>query len=351
MTGDILLTGALQEWVDTLSSECKAGVLVLQHDTLEVLHCSHMAHYILQLVTPPPFPLTTLTQHNLIEVLTERLPVDMTMEFPLRNQTLGRFHVKIRLIGHQRTEYLTVVLNPLSRIGEMNEAKDSFMRLVSHELRTPLTSIMGYLDVLQRGSKGPLTDAQQQLCRVVQTEAHGLKFLIDDILQLSQLLSGTLVLQSTTFDLVDAIYQVQDVVTPAIEAKSLALTIDIPQRPLMIRADYQKVIRMLTNLANNAVKFTPSGAIAIKAFETTRWIEIHLSDTGLGMNHMQLSNIYTQFKQSDCAGTAQIDGLGLGLTIVKKLVELHAGQIWVKSMMGAGSTFCIRLPNTTPTHV
>ena len=350
MTANPSLSDALQEWVDTLSSQCKAGVMVLHHDTLEVLHCSRMAHYMLQLVTPPPFPLLTLTQQNLIEVLSERLPVEITMEFPLRNQTLGRFHVKIRLVGHHGTEYLTVVLNPLSRIGEMNEAKDSFMRLVSHELRTPLTSIIGYLDVLQRGSKGGLTPAQQQLCRVVQTEAHGLKCLIDDLLQLSQLLAGTLVLQSTRFDLVDAIYQVQEAVTPAIESKSLVLTIDIPHRPLMITADYQKVIRMLTNLANNAVKFTPSGTIAINAFETKRWIEIHLSDTGLGMNHMQLSHIYTQFKQSDCAGTAQIEGLGLGLTIVKKLVELHEGQIWVKSMMGEGSTFCIRLPKSTGSH-
>lgn len=347
VTHDVMAPDVM-EWVHVLSSECKVALLLIDTQTCRVLHGNAAAYRLFHLSVPTPFDVSELNHSQLIQFINDGMPIDMTLDFPLRNMRSGTFHVKIRRVGPDESPYLTVVGTPMSAAADMNVARDSFLRLVSHELRTPLTSIIGYLDLLKRGAKGALTDRQQDLCGVALTEAHSLKFLIDDVLQLSQLLSGTLILQYSDFDLKGAIEQVVELVLPSATAKALNLRVECPDGPLMIQADYQKVVRMLSNLANNAIKFTQKGEVLIKGFETPQWLELHVCDTGRGMNHMQLSDIYTQFKQSECAWTSQVEGLGLGLSIVKRLVELHAGQIWVKSMMGAGSTFCVRLPKSKP---
>ncbi len=245
----------------------------------------------------------------------------------------------------------------LAALRHADRLKDEFMAVVSHELRTPLTAITGYSDILLRKLSGPLNERQERQVSSTRDAARRLLALINDLLDVSKLQAGALQLSLQPVAL-------QDVVVRSVaETRAIAATKRIalettplePELPLVM-ADEQRLQQILVNLIANAVKFTPErGTIVVEAWsehvEAGSHVALAVKDTGMGIAPYDLPRIWERFYQADSSSTREYGGAGLGLSIVKRLVELHGGSVEVTSPgLGQGSTFTVRLPAALPSR-
>jgi signal transduction histidine kinase/ActR/RegA family two-component response regulator len=225
-----------------------------------------------------------------------------------------------------------------------NRAKDEFLATLSHELRTPLTAITGWAHMLQKGLSDETTVrlAIDTIVRSAQTQGE----LIDDLLDLSRVVAGTLHLNVATVDLAGIIDDVLIAAQPAAEAKGLAIDVTSMAPVALVRGDERRLRQIVWNLMTNAVKFTDAGgSIGIALAVTDRRVRLEMSDTGRGIDPAFLPHVWDRFRQGDSSTSRQYGGLGLGLAVVRHLVELHGGTVSVHSE-GAqrGSRFTIELP-------
>ena len=239
-----------------------------------------------------------------------------------------------------------------------NYAKSDFLAKMSHELRTPLNSIIGFSEMMQDESAGPLNDKQRRYVGNVLTSGRNLLQLINDILDLSKVEAGHMELALAPFDVGLAFSEVQTIVGALLAKKNLGLDVEVETGLLPLRADQSKVKQVLYNLLSNAIKFTPEGgrirlsarhAVEINAREGGNWIEFSVADTGIGLRQDDLERIFGEFEQVDSSYTRNQEGTGLGLALSRKLVELHGGWIWVESELGKGSIFRFIIPADPPT--
>jgi PAS domain S-box-containing protein len=224
-----------------------------------------------------------------------------------------------------------------------NRAKDEFLATVSHELRTPLNAILGWA-VMLRTRKVP-DDVQHGLA-VVERNARLQAKLIDDVLDISRIISGKLGLHLGTTNVAETIASAIETVTPAIAAKDIHLSIDVPERALTITADGDRLQQVAWNLLSNAVKFTPKGGhVEVRAYRDGSEVCICVTDSGEGIHPEVLPLVFEAFQQADTSITRRHGGLGLGLAIVKQLVSAHGGTVRGESEgEGKGATFTVRLP-------
>lgn len=227
---------------------------------------------------------------------------------------------------------------------ESNRLKSAFLSTMSHELRTPLNAIMGYGHILLDGMAGPLTDDQQDATRQITDGADRLLGIINDVLDLSRIESGGIVLIQETVDIRDVISTVIADLRPAAAARGIALVLDVPPDAPEITGDKERIRQILLNLAGNAVKFTEQGSVTIRLEVEPDWVAIAVQDTGIGIDAHLLPVIFEEFRQADARTTRKYGGSGLGLAIARRLAELHGGTITVASTPGAGSTFTLRAP-------
>jgi PAS domain S-box-containing protein len=227
---------------------------------------------------------------------------------------------------------------------EANRLKDEFLATVSHELRTPLTAFLGYAELLQGRaySDAYLASTLEKIVQRAQAQAR----LIDDLLDASRIVSGKLQIEPRPMDLSLAIHAALDTVHPAVEAKGLRLHIDIDPAAGRISGDVNRLQQVVWNLLSNAIKFTPSGgSIQVRLAPAGGEVELTISDTGQGIRPDFLPLVFERFRQDDSPGGRAQGGLGLGLAIVRHLVELHGGTVRVASPgKGQGATFTVRLP-------
>jgi PAS domain S-box-containing protein len=248
------------------------------------------------------------------------------------------------------------------RLKEVNRLKNEFVASVSHELRTPMNSIIGYTDCLLDGLDGPLAPDQVRSLSRVKNNAAQLLNLLNDILDLAKIEAGKMRLQPEDFDLAELGREMMDVIRPLVRDPSVQLLVEAPAA-LSVRADYDKVRRVLLNLLSNAVKFTRAGHVKLLIREHPSIkgsVKVEVQDTGIGIKEQDLPVIFDDFRQADGSDAREFGGTGLGLSITRKLVGLHSGEIWVKSRLGEGSTFHLvlpvsadadaRPPETTGTH-
>ncbi|SDB22497.1 Signal transduction histidine kinase [Desulfonatronum thiosulfatophilum] len=233
-----------------------------------------------------------------------------------------------------------------------NEAKDTFLANMSHEIRTPLSGIMGLMQLMQ---STPLAPDQKRFVDMALTSADRLTTLLSDILDISSLESGLLEIRQDKVNLRDLGDSVMDLFSATAEKKNIALdsTYD-PSIPGILFGDEVRVRQILFNLVGNALKFTEKGRVVVEMSPVGLNRENHLrllisvSDTGIGMPEDQLDEMFKPFVQSDSTTTRKYQGAGLGLTIVKRLVELMNGTIAVESAPGEGTTFHVLLPFVIP---
>ena len=222
--------------------------------------------------------------------------------------------------------------------------KSEFLANMSHELRTPLNAIIGFSEVLAERMFGEINDKQAEYLADILESGRHLLSLINDILDLSKIEAGRMELQPTEFNLPDAIENTLTLVRERAHRRGIALGRMVDERLGTICADERKVKQVLLNLLSNALKFTPEGGrIDVAATVTDNAIEISVSDTGVGIAAEDQAAVFEEFRQVGAA-SKKIEGTGLGLAISRKFIELHGGKIWVKSQVGAGSTFAFTLP-------
>ncbi|MER7900701.1 ATP-binding protein [Streptomyces sp. NPDC096046] len=235
----------------------------------------------------------------------------------------------------------------VDELRALDQAKSDFLSTVSHELRTPLTSIVGYIELLEDEDTGPLTQPQHKMLDVVARNAHRLRTLIEDLLTLSRIESGKYTSRKKPVDLCHLVASAVDAIRPAAEAASVRLGADCPGSPLVCEADSDQLDRVLMNLLSNAVKFTPQdGQVHVSAAQQDGHAVISVSDTGIGIPATEQKQLFTRFFRASNATDAAIPGTGLGLTIVRTIIDNHGGATEIHSREGQGTTVTARLPLT-----
>lgn len=226
--------------------------------------------------------------------------------------------------------------------------KDEFLATLSHELRTPLNAILGWSQILMRSTKN-LPEKVTDGLRTIERNARAQAQIIEDLLDMSAIISGKVRLDLQHVDLATLIREAIDTCRPAADAKGVRLTAALEECTATVIGDPARLHQVMWNLLNNAVKFTPErGGVHVRLKCVDSRVEASVSDTGEGIRPEFLPYVFDRFRQADGSTTRRHGGLGLGLSIVKHLVELHAGSVEVTSMgEGHGSTFIVSLPLTT----
>jgi CheY-like chemotaxis protein len=227
--------------------------------------------------------------------------------------------------------------------------KDEFLATLSHELRTPLTSIVGWTKMLRSGQLDRETEARA--IETIDRNARLQTRLIADVLDLSRIVSGKLRLQLSPIELPPIVDAVLDTVRPVAEAKGIAVRKIVDAVPCLVSGDPDRLQQVVWNLLSNALKFTPrGGSVEIHIGCRDGNAEIAVSDSGIGISPDLLPHVFERFRQGDASSTRRYGGLGLGLAIVRHLVELHGGRVYAQSRgAGQGATFTVEIPRLLET--
>ncbi len=244
---------------------------------------------------------------------------------------------------YQKTGMITVIRN-ITDEKQVRSLKDNFLRSVTHELRTPLTTIIGFLNILNKQVHGSLNDKQKEFIDISLLNASYLKKLINDLLELSIIHSGQIVIEPEAFDLNDCFESVIKTHLPSIEKKSNLISVDYQDNNMQLFADKSKMRQIFENLILNANKLTEKGMIECVVNQTAAFTTFIIKDTSPGMSEDQKYQLFQAFEQHS-GDPYLFDGLGLELAIVKELVHLHHGQIFVESELERGSIFTIIIPH------
>ena len=236
------------------------------------------------------------------------------------------------------------------RLQELDRLKDQFLANMSHELRTPLNSIIGFSEVLMDGLVGELTTEQKDCVNDIHFSGDHLLTLINDILDLSKIEAGRMTLAPTPVDVPALLAGVEATVAPLIKKKSQTLRVEWADDLPVLIADPFRIKQVLLNLISNANKFTPSeGRIALSCrLADSATMLFSVTDTGIGIKPEDQEIIFEEFRQVDGSASREMSGTGLGLTISKRLIEMHGGHIWVESEYGRGTAFSFLLPLDGP---
>ncbi|MEA2464981.1 MAG: hypothetical protein QOJ98_2728 [Acidobacteriota bacterium] len=248
----------------------------------------------------------------------------------------------------ERKELLAREQRLRAEADQASVAKDYFLALLSHELRTPMTTILGWASFIRSGMADPAT-AQKGIESIEQASRTQAR-LIDDLLDVSRIVTGKLALDRMLIDVTDAIRSAIEVIQPAARAASIDLHADLGAGPAFVTGDAMRLQQVIWNLLSNAVKFTSAGgAVTISVLQSGDTVEIRVRDTGVGIDPHFLPHVFESFRQADDGPTRRFGGLGLGLSIVRHLTEVHGGSVHASSDgTGRGAEFTIRLPRAFP---
>ncbi|WP_048126874.1 MULTISPECIES: CHASE4 domain-containing protein [unclassified Methanosarcina] len=226
-----------------------------------------------------------------------------------------------------------------------NRTKSEFLANMSHELRTPLNSIIGFSDLLYENVYGELNVRQLKAVRNISNSGKHLLNLINDILDLSKVEAGKLELDYKEFELASELNAVKNMLSPIAGRKHIKVEIQVDQSLTTIRADEARFVQILYNLLDNAIKFShENGLVKIEARKKGDLLEVMVKDNGIGINVEDQNKLFKPFSQVDSFSSKQFQGTGLGLALVKQLVNLHGGYVWFSSKIEEGSTFIFTLP-------
>jgi signal transduction histidine kinase len=254
---------------------------------------------------------------------------------------------KLRLaseIEHRRADLLKRESHARQQAEEASRLKEEFLATVSHELRTPLNAVVGWSKLLRSGKLD--ADGASHAVEVIERNAAAQRQIIEDLLDVSRIVTGKLRISTQPVDLLLVIHAAIDAVRPAAEAKEISISMHIEAPDSIVRADVERLQQVFWNLLANAVKFTPhGGSIDVYLERHDSLAEVRIEDTGPGVPAEFLPHIFERFSQADGSSTRKHGGLGLGLAIVRHLVELHGGTVSATNReAGSGAILIVRLP-------
>lgn len=256
---------------------------------------------------------------------------------------LGFVFLQALLLSMKFSRAFSQVERLSERLLTLDKLKDEFLAKTSHELRTPLHGIIGLADALIDGSSGKLPSPVIDLLRLMKVSGQRLAHLVNDILDFSKLKHQEIALVIVTVNLRLAVELTLQVLNPLAEKKGLQLSHQLPD-DLYVKADENRLQQILHNLIGNAIAYTESGTVTVTANRLNGQVSVQITDTGIGIGEADLDRIFESFEQINPLDRSQQGGTGIGLSITKKLVELHDGRTGVTSRLGEGSTFSFTLP-------
>ena len=272
---------------------------------------------------------------------------DLVGALVIRRRTTGAFTQEVRELLQTFAGQSALAIVNARLFGELDVAsrhKSEFLANMSHELRTPLNAVIGFSEVLLDRMFGDLNDRQEEYLRDIWASGRHLLELLNDILDLSKVEAGQMVLEATIFPVGGALDYVLSLVRERAATHDIALTLDVNDDVGIVRADELKFKQVVLNLVSNAVKFTPDGGtVAVAASRSGPDVEVTVTDTGIGVAAEDHERIFESFQQGG-RGAPKGEGTGLGLTLSRRIVALFGGRLWLQSQVGHGSTFSISLP-------
>lgn len=237
----------------------------------------------------------------------------------------------------------------VSRLEELDRLKSDFVAAVSHELKTPLTAIIGASKTVRRGGNEMGDTERIGFLEMIERQANRLLRLVEDLLTTARIEAGITTLRREPVDVVRLAVSVIEDLKAARIAKDRAVDLEANPRELVVLGDETALQQVMTNLVENALKYSePPAPVKVSVGHDADHVVIQVSDEGRGISREQVRSIFERFRQADSAGTRRVGGFGLGLFIVKNLVEKHGGVVDVTSEVGRGSTFTVRLPKRPP---
>ena len=225
-----------------------------------------------------------------------------------------------------------------------SQHKSQFLANMSHELRTPLNAILGYTELMADGIYGELPEKTMAVLKRLESNGRHLLGLINDVLDLSKIEAGQLVLELTDYSLEDIAQTVRSTLEPLAADKKLAFKVEVAPKLPAGHGDGRRLTQVLINLVGNAIKFADAGEVVITGGVTDGSFHLSVRDTGPGISAADQAKLFQEFQQAHNAITRKKGGTGLGLAISKRIVEMHGGKIWVESQVGKGSTFSFTVP-------
>jgi signal transduction histidine kinase len=260
----------------------------------------------------------------------------------------GSGNLQQRLV--QDRNELWLAKRELARLNEeltrINRLKSLFLSMAAHDLRTPLTSIRGYSKLLL-GQSTDLPAEHLKLLRIISAQSDKLDRLITDLLDLDQIEKARINVKPKACELGEIISEVLESISAYAQDQGKVISAELPQQPIPLTADPRSIWRILHNLVGNAVKYTQSGGrILVKAWQTQDETIFQVIDNGPGMSQAQIANLFQLYYRTEEAIDSETTGTGVGLFIVKTLIDAHGGRVEVNSCPDQGSTFTVRLPST-----
>jgi PAS domain S-box-containing protein len=366
--GKIVLANAIAEQMFGYSRNELAGLSVddLLPETARAAHKQHRANYHAK---PSTRPMGIGLKLDAVRRNGERFPVEISLS-PTDSDDGQRVTAIVREISERRAaeEKLLEIQEAFARelalkndelqrrnreIERSDRLKSEFLASMSHELRTPLHTIIGFSELLSEQMQGPLNEKQKRFVDHILGDSLHLLELINDILDLSKIESGRLVLRREVFDAAGPLEEAMMSIGPKAAQKSIELTHALPGKILLF-ADRIRFKEIILNLLSNAVKFTPEhGRVQVEAAvsEGSAFCRFAVSDTGIGIPQAEHGAIFDKFYQASSTTRGVREGTGLGLSITRHLVEEHGGRIWVESEPGKGSRFSFTMPVDRPMDV
>jgi signal transduction histidine kinase len=313
--------------------------------------------------------------HDLLGQRIGEMPLEDLLAHPLDNSNEPRvFTTTVQI--HMQVISLTLgpvlkdgnellgallLMHDITREVEADRLKTEFIGTMSHELRTPMTAIKGFTQLLAMGGLGPVNDTQREFLNTIQNNAERMISIINDVLDITKIETGSIELELRSIHLAEALSGVVMELQNLTQSREHVLTLNIPSGLPLVRADVGRLNQILHNILSNALKYTPTGGqIWIDAQEAIyeelpdkvrthmvkgrRYIQVSIRDTGVGIAPHELDLVFDRFYRTENQLKVEAGGTGLGLSLVKPLVELHGGRIWVDSVLNEGSTFSFIMP-------
>ncbi|MBX9824149.1 MAG: GAF domain-containing protein [Xanthobacteraceae bacterium] len=265
-------------------------------------------------------------------------------EFPQSTIDLLETFADQSVVAIQNANLFHEIEEKGKQLAIASQHKSQFLANMSHELRTPLNAILGYTELILDSIYGDVPEKAQGVLKRVESNGRHLLGLINDVLDLSKIEAGQLMLSLNDYSMKDVLYSVFSAVEPLATEKKLNFKVDAPGELPKGHGDERRLTQVILNLVGNAIKFTDQGGVIIRATASNGTFTVAVKDTGPGISKADQGKIFEEFQQADNSATKKKGGTGLGLSISRRIVEMHGGKLWVESEIGQGSVFQFSLP-------